>query len=131
MPIAKLLQWTVVTHRALVVAERDLDIVTVKTIQWKRSPLGGVPIAAQAVLRSSYHFIELHCAADIFVNDSLFAIRDRDDCTDANIRKNNSQQIDFVALRDVDNKDSLLIVTLCSIYKAHFKRRKLQRDVCS
>ena len=45
MPIAKLLQWTIVTHRALVVAERDLDIVTEKTIQWKRSALGGVPIA--------------------------------------------------------------------------------------
>ena len=35
----------VVTHRALVVAHRDLDIVTVKTIQWNRSPVGGVPIA--------------------------------------------------------------------------------------
>ena len=72
----------VVTHRALVVAERDLDIVTVKTIQWNRSPVGGVPIAAQAVLRSSYHIIELHCAADIFVHDSLLGIRDKDDCTD-------------------------------------------------
>ena len=90
-----------------------------------------MPIAAQAVLRSSYHIIELQCAADIFVNDSLIAIRDRDDCTDANIPTNSSQQIDSIALRDVDINDSLLIVTLCSIYEARFKRRKLQRDVCS